>query len=120
MIFSSFNHVNCFLVFLFFGIILGFIDSLISIIFLKKYQKKFVIPIFDVIFYTIFTLLFVFLLNFYNFGEFSLTIVLAYILGFYWIKKELKNLVAFLQGKWYNVFSKIRIKRKNEKHIKKS
>ena len=120
MIFSSFNHVNCFLVFLFFGIILGFIDSLISIIFLKNYQKKFIIPIFDTVFYTLFLIIFVILLNIFNFGEFSLVLVLAYVLGFYWIKKQLKNLVAFLQTKWYNVINRIRAKRKNEKHVKKS
>ncbi len=120
MIFSSFNHVNCFLVFLFFGIILGFIDNIISIVFLKNYQKKFVIPIFDTVFYTFFSILFVILLNIFNFGEFSLVLVLAYVLGFYWIKKQLKNLVAFLQTKWYNVINRIRAKRKNEKHVKKS
>lgn len=120
MIFSSFNQVNCFLVFLFFGIILGLIDCIISVIFLKKYQKKFIIPIFDAVFYTFFSILFVFLLNIYNFGEFSIVLVLAYILGFYWIKKQLKNLVAFLSLKWYNVVNKIRVKRKNERRVKKS
>lgn len=119
MIFSSFNHVNCFLVFLFFGIIIGFINLIFSILFLKKYQKKFLNCIFDVFFYTFLSIFFIFLINIFNFGEFSFALILAFLLGFIWIKKACKNLFAFLSKKWYNVFIKLKSNKKhNEKHKK--
>lgn len=119
MIFSTFNQVNCFLVFLFFGFVLGFLDCLFSVIFLKNYQKNFLKCVFDTIFYTFLSIIFIFLLNFYNFGEFSVALIFAYILGFYLIKKLMKKLVAFLINKWYNIFKKLKVK-KNEKRIKKN
>ena len=120
MIFSTLNQLNCFILFLFCGIIFGIIFSFFSILFLKKYQKIFQKIIFEGIFYTFFAIFYVFLINFYNFGEFSYVLILAYILGFLWIKKVLKNLVVKLQNKWYNCINLKRMqngkKQRKSKH----
>ena len=102
MIFKTFNQLNCFILFLFFGIIFGIFYSVFSILFLKKYQKIFQKIIFEGIFYTFFSIFYVFLINFYNFGKISYVLILAYILGFVWLKKVLQKLVVFLTDKWYN------------------
>lgn len=102
MIFSTLNQINCFILFLFFGFIFGIFFQIFSVLFLKKYQKIFQKIVFEGIFYTIFLTFLVFLLNFYNFGQFSLTLLAGYILGFLWLKKLTNNLVVFLENKWYN------------------
>lgn len=107
MIFSTINQFNCFLIFLFFGIISNLIYSLFSIIFIKNYQKKFKNIIFDTIFYVFLMIFLIFLINFLNFGKLSFSILLAFILGFYSSKILTKNLVVFLQNKWYTIFNKI-------------
>ena len=102
MIFSTLNQLNCFLLFIFCGIIFGIIYSFFSIIFLKKYQKIFQKIIFEGIFYTFFSIFYVILINLYNFGKISYVLIFGYILGFLWIKKLLKNSVVFFNNKWYN------------------
>ncbi len=117
MIFSTQNQLNSFLIFILFGLIFGFILQILNIIFLKKYQKNFLKIIFDTIFYGFFSIFFVFLLNFFNFGKFSMTLCLASIIGFLWMKKLTKNLVAFFETKWYNF---IKLKFKGRRNGKKS
>lgn len=102
MIFSTLNQLNCFILFLFCGIILGIFYLIFSILFLKKHQKIFQKIIFEGIFYTFFSIFYVFLINFFNFGKISYVLIIGYILGFLWIKKVLQNLVVFLTNKWYN------------------
>ena len=102
MIFSTINQLNCFILFLFFGIIFGIIYLIFSVLFLKKYQKIFQKIIFEGIFYTFFSIFYVFLINFYNFGKFSLVLIFGCVLGFLWIKFMLKNLVVFFENLWYN------------------
>ncbi len=117
MIFSTFNQLNCFLLFLFFGIIISFIFNLFSVLFLRKYLKIYKKIIFESIFYTIFAVFFVFLLNFYNLGKFSFVLLMAYILGFIWLKFVSSKLIAILENKWYNLLIKIKPKRRH--HAKK-
>ena len=114
MIFSTINQFNCFLIFLFFGIIFNLIYNLFSILFLKKYQKKLKIIIFDAIFYSFLSIFLIFLINFLNFGKLSFSILLAFILGFYLSNILTKKLVVFFQNKWYTIFNKIFPK--GEKH----
>lgn len=102
MIFKTFNQLNCFLLFLFFGIIFGIFYLIFSVVFLKKYQKIFQKIIFEGIFYTFFSIFYVFFINFYNFGKISFVLILAYLLGFLWINKLGKNLVVNFENKWYN------------------
>lgn len=111
MIFSTLNQLNCFILFLFCGIILGIFYLIFSILFLKKYQKIFQKIIFEGIFCTFVSIFYVFLINFFNFGKISYVLIIGYILGFLWIKKVLQNLVVFLTNKWYNY-----INSKKEKH----
>ena len=106
MIFSTLNQFNCFLLFLFFGIFLGFIYCIFSILLLKKYQKIFQKIIFEGIFYTFFSIFYVFLINFYNFGKISYVLIFAFLCGYCWAKKLLKDLVVFFENKWYNYIKK--------------
>ena len=106
MIFYSFNQLNNFLIFLFLGIIFAFINTTLEIIFTLKHQKKLKNIVFYSIFYIFFAIFFIFLLNFFNFGLFSITLLLSIILGFVWFKFVSKNLVVFLQNKWYTIISK--------------
>ena len=112
MIFVTNNQFNCFLLFLFFGIICGLIYQFFCVVFLKKYQKIFVKTIFDGIFCTFFCIFYVFLINFYNFGKFPLALLVAFVVGFLWIKKLLFKSVVFFQNKWYTCIKRLK---KNEK-----
>jgi len=103
MIFSTTHQFNCLFVFLFFGIILGIISIIFFGLFLKKFQKKFIIYTLDGVFYTFFSIFFVILLNIFNFGKFSISLILVYLIGYIWINKACKNLVVFLENKWYNI-----------------
>ena len=114
MIFYTKNQFNCFLIFLFFGIIFNLIYNLFSILILKKYQKKLKIIIFDSVFYSFLSIFLIFLINFLNFGKLSLVILLAFILGFITSNMLTKKLVVFFQNKWYNILNKIFPK--GEKH----
>ncbi len=118
MIFSTFNQLNCFLLFLFFGIVFGFIIQILFLVVLKKYQKNYLKIIFDGIFYSIFAIVYVILLNFYNFGEFSISLIFAYIIGFLWIKYVTKKIFAILENKWYTI-CKSKQKKEKTKHAKK-
>lgn len=114
MIFLSLNQLNCFLIFLFYGIISCFIYKIFCILFLKNYQKKLKFIVFDAIFYTFLMIFLIFLINFLNFGKLSLALIFAFIIGFYSFKTLTKNLVVFLQNKWYNIFIKYFSKGKNK------
>ena len=106
MIFSSLNQVNCFLLFLFCGIILGLISQIFFTLTLKKYQKIYLKIIFDTIFYAFFSIIFCFLINFFNFGQYSFALIMSYLLGDIWKKNIDKNLIVFLETKWYNIINK--------------
>ena len=112
MIFSTLNQVNCFLIFVFLGIIFSIIYDALFILFLKKHRKKFANYTFDTIFYAIFSCFFVIFKNIFNFGLFSFSLLLACSIGFVWTKSTTKNLVVFLEEKWYN---KITLKRKEKR-----
>jgi len=107
MIFNTINQFNCFLIFLFFGIIFNLIYNLFSILILKKYQKKLKIIIFDTIFYSFFSIFLIFLINFLNYGKFSFSILAATIIGFLLNNMLTKNLVVFLENKWYTLYNKL-------------
>lgn len=129
MIFSTQNQVYCFLIFLFFGIVLGFIYSIYKTIFLLNFQKIISKNIFFTIFYAIFIVFFNILINFFNFGKTHIALLIVYILGFSLIKRLLKNLLVFLENKWYTIINKILLvkikklkirKRNNNERSKKS
>ena len=111
MIFSTFNQFTCFLIFLYFGIITSVLSQLFFMLFLKNYQKNVLKNVIFAINYAIFLIFFVILLNIFNFGQFSIVLILAYLFGYFWIKKLSNNLVVFLEKKWYNVCTKSRKKK---------
>jgi len=104
MIFSTQNQLDCFLIFLFFGILFGFILSLFDLIFFRKNEKIIIKNITNCIFSAIFLIFFTILLNIFNFGKFSLTLLFSISFGLLAFKRLVSNLVVFLQNKCYNVF----------------
>lgn len=102
MIFQTQNQLNCFLIFIFCGIIIGLISQIYFLFFLINFQKKPTKIIFFTFFYSFFYIFYVFLLNIFNFGKFSLSLFFAYVIGFLWIKFILSKLVVILEKKWYN------------------
>lgn len=102
MIFYSLNQLNCFLIFTFFGILFGIIYFILKTIYLNKIKKNYKKTIFLSIFYSIFSIFFVFLKNFYNFGIFSISLLFAFLIGYFLSKITIGNLVEFFQKKWYN------------------
>lgn len=106
MIFSTQNQLTCILIFIFFGITLGLFFSLCKIIFLEKYQKKLIKTIFLTLFYCNFVTFFIFLLNFFNYGKQSLSLICSYLLGFVLINHLLKKSVVIFQNLWYNILKK--------------
>lgn len=115
MIFSTNNQLNCFLIFSFFGILTGLIFNFFFVIFLKKYQKNIKKIIFDAIFCLFFCIFYIFLINIFNLGIFSISLLVAFSAGLFFSKKATRNLVVFLENKWYNT---IKRKTKNEEHNK--
>ena len=112
MIFSTTQQLNCFLLFVFLGILLSIIFNIFFILFLKNKSKIIKKIILDSVFCTIFCIFFVIFLNLFNFGKFSLALVFAYLLGYFWFKYLVKKTVDKLANKWYNL---IKGKIKNEK-----
>jgi len=110
MIFSTQHQLNCLILFVFFGLLIGIIYCLFQIIFLKKYQKKLIKCIFFSVFCSIFCIFYVFLINFFNFGKFSIVLFFTYGFGFFWINKLCKNLVVIFENKWYTIINKIKTK----------
>lgn len=119
MIFQTQNQVNIILIFIFFGILLGFISIVFFTLFLKNFQKILIKSIINCVFYVFFSVFFIFLLNFFNFGKFNLTLTLCYIFGFAWFVFLCRNLVVILEKKWYNIikskFKTFKTKLKKEK-----
>jgi len=113
MIFSTFNQLNCFLIFFVLGLFLGILYSIINILFLSKKLKKYQKNILNCVFFSLFSFIFIVFLHIFNFGVFKLSLFLVSILAFLWIKILLANLVVFLENKWYNVLIKL-FKRKHK------
>lgn len=105
MIFTSLNQLNIIFIFIFCGILIGFISSFVFIIFLKKHQKKLIKIIFDSIFYAFLSFFYVVLLNFLNFGKFSVSLLLSFIAGYKWSTTLLNKSVVFFERKCYNKFN---------------
>ena len=122
MIFSTQNQFNLFLFFLIFGFFCELIIQLFSVIFLKNYQKKLKIIIFDTVFSTFFAISFVFFIILLNFGKLSFSLILSALIGKFWCDKTNKKLFVFLENKWYNSRKQIKEKRKrkNEKLLHKN
>ena len=120
MIFSTFNQLNIFLVFLFFGIIFGLIANIFFTLNTINFSKNIKKTIINSIFYVIFAIFFVNFLIYFNFGKFSIILLSGYIFGYSFSKKTTKNLFAFLENKWYNLIKTKLRQNKNEHRSKES
>lgn len=110
MIFSTQNQINCFIIFLFCGILIGLFFKLINLLFLIKFKKIFQKNIFFGVFYLFFCVFFIFLLIFFNFGKFSFTLLSSYLFGFWWTLKLVKKSFDVFENLWYNTINKIKTK----------
>lgn len=119
MIFLTQIQLNSVLIFLFYGIICGLAFSFFQAIMLRKYQKKIIKFIFDIVFYAFLSIFYVFLINFYNLGKFSFVLLLCFISSISITKYVLKNLLVILEKKCYNIFIKLKtLLRKSNTHGK--
>lgn len=113
MIFSTISQLNCVLIFCFFGIVCSIVLTSFSILFVLNFHKNFIKTLINMVIYIIFSIFFVILLNFFNFGNFSLTLFIVYSLSFITFKILSRKSVVFLQTLWYNKIKKI-FKRKTK------
>lgn len=120
MIFSTFNQLNIFLVFLFFGIIFGLIANMFFTLNIINFSKNIKKTILNSIFYVIFAVFFVNFLIYFNFGKFSFVLLCGYVFGYLWSRNTSKNLFAFLENKWYNLINTKLRQNKNERRSKES
>ena len=58
------------------------------------------------LFYSVFAIIFVFLLNFFNFGTFSYILLLSYLFGYHITFYHFKKLVVIFEKAWYNKITK--------------
>lgn len=117
MIFSTQNQINYFAIFLLFGLLIGLFFKLFNLLFLIKFKKIFQKNIFFSVFYSFFCVFFAFLLIFFNFGKFSFTLFLSYLLGFLWALKVLKKSFDVFENLWYNTIKKINSKHKSKEEL---
>lgn len=54
------------------------------------------------LFYAFFSIFFAILLNFFNLGKFSITLLFSYFLGFEIVVSLLQKLVVIFEKAWYN------------------
>lgn len=118
MIFQTQNQLNCLLIFIFFGTCTGILFILYQTFFLLKFQKKFKKIIFYTIFYSFFNIFYIFLLIYFNFGEFSLVLYFSFLFGFNIIKNVLRNSFVIFEKRWYNILNKFSLNLKSKKETK--
>ncbi len=117
MIFETTHQLNIFLIFIFFGIIIGLFSIIYFSFFAINFAKKIKKIILNCVFYSIFSVFFANLLFFYNFGTFSPTLLLSYIGSYLSVKFLTRKSVVLLEKKWYTTLNKLkRTKQKEAKH----
>lgn len=107
MIFSTLLQVDAFFGMIFGGIVFYLFYFLINILFFPKIKNNISKNIHHIFFSLFFTLFFIIFLNLLNFGEFNIFLLIVYVAGFCWVYFTFKNLLAFLQNKWYTFFCKV-------------
>lgn len=107
MIYSTTNQLNTMLIFIFLGLIIGTSFSLIKILIFEKYLKNIIKIIINSVVFSFFSIFLIIFINFLNFGQPSLSLISAYIFGIFWAKNLFKNLVVFLENKWYTIINKL-------------
>ena len=105
MIFETQTQFTCLIICVFFGFIVGIIYLLYNLFFTINFKKSSVKTIFFSVFYMFFAIFFIILINFFNYGKFSIVLSCGYIGGFIWAKNIFSNSVVYLEKKWYNVLT---------------
>lgn len=92
MLFQTLLQGKLFLIFLFFGIIIG---ALYECVFLLHniFKNKIIDFFLDLAYGIIVSILFIFITNLFNYGEFRFYLLLSYILGFIILRKTVGYLV---------------------------
>ena len=67
--------------------------------------KKLKNIIIDTVFYGFYALFFIFLIIFFNFGLFNVSLLLFYILGSIWCRKSHGKIFVFCESVWYNTIN---------------
>lgn len=117
MIFSTQNQLNSVLIFIFWGIIIGILSEVLSVLFFKNHQKKLIKLLFLTVFYAFFSIFFIFLINFLNFGKFSFVLLICYLSGYKFLKHHVCKIVVIFEKAWYN---KINMMLKSKHHKRKT
>ncbi len=112
------GQLSLFIKFLIIGVIPAILLGVINFLSLFVKQKKIFFVIFDIIFCLFFTGVFLLTVNFLNYGEIRLYLLIAYILGCVIERKTIGKLFAILHKIIYNAINKISKKFKQSKLFK--
>lgn len=107
MIFSTLLQIDAFLGMIFGGIVFYFFYFIINILFFLNNKNNILKNTYRVFVCILFTLFYIIFLNLLNFGEFNIFLLFVFVGGFCWCYFTFKNLLAFLQKKWYTFFCKV-------------
>lgn len=116
MLYETLFQADIFLSIIYFGIISGLVYEIINLITVKNY----IINLFkDLLFMLIFSVIYVYSVNIYCFGEFRLFTIVAFIVGFLIERKTIGKFLALFLNIIYNVTVKIVLKINNFYIVKK-
>ena len=115
MMFETLLQGEIFLCFLFFGAICGIVFSSKKMIDKAFKKSKLIVLITDIVFMFLFSIMFIYAKNIYNFGEFRLFLLMAYIIGIVWEQISLDFLVVKFLKMSYNFFVRLFCKLKKTK-----
>lgn len=105
ILFSSLNGLNCFLLMLFCGCLVGVVYE-IGYFVRKLIPIKITTILIDAIFVFLSFMVFIFAISYCNFGEFRLFLLIAFLLGFCLERVSIGFLVAKILEFIYNCFVK--------------
>ena len=103
ILFSTLNGLNCFLLMLFCGCVVGIIYE-VGFFIRKLIPLKITIFIVDAIFVVLSFIIFIFAINYCNFGYFRLFLLISFLLGFVIERVSIGFLVAKILEFIYNYF----------------
>lgn len=117
MLFTTLNQGYLATIFIFFGIIIGYLYEICLI--LEGFKFGFIRYVIDLIFGLIFSLVFIFCLNLFNFGEFRFYLLLSYFLGLFFERKTVGDLFQKMIKFLCKTLKNIAIKLKTNKVVSK-
>lgn len=118
MLFQTLLQGKLFLIFLFFGILVGFVFEIVYL-FQNIIKNKIITFFLDLIFGIIISYLFIFIVNMFNYGEFRIYLLLSYFLGFIIERKTVGDLLIKMLKFFCNKFKNLIYYLKSNKFIAK-